>query len=171
MQHLHLIDIEQRRRGPQSAEVDVVDQESDRRIGRALILLQFAYAANLKVPRPRGVARPVEIGNERQHILEMLPARIVECLVGENRRAARQLARRDRPQCGGDDDFVECIGAVGGDRLGHTQPEKRDTQGTQSNHAPSAGTNRIRFNGFAGVRVYAAGVSGPRGHPSLKINV
>src|ERR1700734_93614 len=35
-----------------------------------------------------------------------------------------------------------------------------------STHAPSAGTNRIRFNGFAGVP-YAASISGPRGHPSV----
>ena len=33
-------------------------------------------------------------------------------------------------------------------------------RGMTSTHAPSAGTNRIRFNGFAGVR-YAASISGP----------
>ncbi len=50
-QNLDLLDIEQRRRHADAAEIDVVDQESDRRVGRALVLLELADPAQLEVAR------------------------------------------------------------------------------------------------------------------------
>ena len=57
-QHLDLLDIEERCRHADATQVDVVDQETDRRVGRALVLLEFADAAQLEIARPRTCRRP-----------------------------------------------------------------------------------------------------------------
>src|SRR5690606_23062354 len=63
-QHLDALDVEQRRDGADRREVDVVDQETDRRIRRALVLLELADAAQLKVPRSGPFAGPIEVRHE-----------------------------------------------------------------------------------------------------------
>ena len=57
-----------------AGEVDAVDEEAHRRIRRTLPLLELADAAQLEVARTRGARRPVEIGHEPEHVLEMLHA-------------------------------------------------------------------------------------------------
>ena len=46
-QHFDLLHVEERCDCANAAEIDVVDQETHRRIGRALVLLEFTHAANL----------------------------------------------------------------------------------------------------------------------------
>ena len=48
--------------------------------GRSLVLLEFADAAQLEVARPRGVAGPVEVRHQREHVLEMLLPGILAAL-------------------------------------------------------------------------------------------
>ena len=64
MQNFDVVDIEKRRRHPESAEIDVVNQEAHRWIGSALILLQLADAANLEIARQRGIAGPIEVRDQ-----------------------------------------------------------------------------------------------------------
>src|SRR5208282_6630687 len=78
MQHFDMVDIEQGRRHPESAEIDVIDQEAHRWIRSALILLQLADAANLEIARQRGIAGPIEVRYQRQYVLEILPAGIAQ---------------------------------------------------------------------------------------------
>ncbi len=73
-QYFDLRHIEQRRGHADATEIHVIDEESDRRIGCALVLLELADAANLEEARPRGATGPVEVRHLRQHILEMLLA-------------------------------------------------------------------------------------------------
>jgi len=50
-QHLDLLDIEQRRHHADAAEIDIVDDEPDRGIRCALVLLALADTADLKEAR------------------------------------------------------------------------------------------------------------------------
>ena len=69
---------DERRRHADAGEIDAVDEKSHRRIRRALPLRQLADAAQLEEARSRGARRPVEIGHEPEHILEVLHARDFE---------------------------------------------------------------------------------------------
>src|SRR5690606_31707492 len=48
-QDFDLFDVEQRGDSPDTAEVDVIDDETDGRVRCTLVLLQFAHAANLEI--------------------------------------------------------------------------------------------------------------------------
>jgi hypothetical protein len=176
VQHLDLVDVEQRGRRAEAAEIDVVDEETDRRVGSALVLLQLADTSNLEVSRERGVAGPIEIGHERHDVLEILLARLAQCLRVEDSDASRKLLVRNRHERCGDDDFLKLgaggrrrrIGRIGWKAPGRQAPEPRERDGEKGgdapsqaqdagtlemdSHAPSAGTNRIRFNGFVSAR-------------------
>ena len=71
-QHLDLPRVEQRRRHADAGEIDIVDQKAHRRIGRPLILLHLADAAQLEKSRPRRARRPVQIRDQAENVLEML---------------------------------------------------------------------------------------------------
>ena len=75
-QHLDLLDVEGRRDHADAAEVDLVDEEADRRIRRALVLLEFADAAELEIARPRACAGPGKRRQLRQEFLEVNHGRI-----------------------------------------------------------------------------------------------
>ena len=71
-QNLYALDIERRRNRADATEIDVVDQETDGWVGRALVLLQFADTADLQVPRTMAVARPVQVRHHVDQFLEVL---------------------------------------------------------------------------------------------------
>ena len=176
MQHLDLIDVEQGGCRAEAAEIDVVDEETDRRVGSALILLQLADTADLEVSGERGVAGPIEIGHERHDVLEILLTCLAQRLGVEDGDAPGKLLVRNGHERCGDDDFLQlggggrrgCVGRFGwkapggeaaeprerGGQTGGDAPSQAQDAGTleMDSHAPSAGTNRIRFNGFVGAR-------------------
>ncbi len=101
----------------------------------------------------------------------MLYTRGLESLGIEHRHAGGQSLDVFLQQTGVDDDFVEvrCLSVIGqrADRPSHGRGREQKTQehidlphardpesaqsGWRSSPAPYAGTNRIRFNGFAGL--------------------
>ena len=89
-QHLDLLDVEGRRRHRDTREIDVVDQEADRGIGRPLVLVEFADATQLEIAWPGGARRPVEVRHERHHILEMLQPCVDDGPLRQDRDARRQ---------------------------------------------------------------------------------
>ena len=77
-QYFYRFDVEQRRDGPDATKIDVVDQETDGWIRRALVLLQLTDAANLEVPGTVAVARPAEIGHDVDEFFEVLHSRFFD---------------------------------------------------------------------------------------------
>jgi hypothetical protein len=130
-------------------EPKLVDKKRHRWIGRTLVLLQFTNAANLKIAWTRSVAGPIEVWDERQYILKMLLTGIVQRGRTEYGNAARHFGQRDGLQRSRDNDFVEWLVSEGQKRQYANCPRKRCSKMFET-HAPSAGTNRIRFNGFTG---------------------
>ncbi len=93
-----MIHIKQRADRADAAEIDVVNQKSNRRIGGALVLIQFANAAYLKVSRPIGIARPVQIRYQTDHILKVLLPGSLQGRGIEHRDAGRHHLDRLIPQ-------------------------------------------------------------------------
>jgi hypothetical protein len=62
-QHLDAVDVEQRADAAEPREVDVVDDEADRRVRRAVVLLELADAAQLEVARARAFAGEIQVRN------------------------------------------------------------------------------------------------------------
>ena len=100
-QHLDAIDVEQRADAAEPREVDVVDDETDRRIRRAVVLLELADAAQLKVARARAFAGQVQVRDAADRFLEMLLRRGSELVAIEHadadRAAPRCAPRESRP--------------------------------------------------------------------------
>ncbi len=67
-----MIHIKQRPHRADAAEINIINEKTDRWIRCALILIQFTDAADLKVPGSIGVTRPVQVGHHGDHIFEML---------------------------------------------------------------------------------------------------
>src|SRR5579864_9481063 len=88
----------------------------------------------------------------------MLLSGVPQRLAAEHGYAARQFGEGDGSQGGGDDDLVQLRSAVAVFRAerprGRQSRKKNDRYEIFFSHAPSAGTNRIRFNGFAGGRAF-----------------
>ncbi len=108
-QHLYALDVERRRNRADAAEIDVVDQETDGRIGRALVLLQFADAADLQVPCAMAVARPVQVRHHVDQFLEVLHRELPDLVGVEDRDARRHLARRPPAEVCRHDDFLDSL--------------------------------------------------------------
>jgi hypothetical protein len=106
-QHFDALDVEQRCGHADAAEVDVVDQEADRRIGGTLPLLALAHAANLKKARPRSCAGPMQIRNDAEHVLEMLAGDELQRALVQQCHARWRLEQRLLTQRRSDDDFFE----------------------------------------------------------------
>jgi hypothetical protein len=113
MEYFDSVDVEQRRGRPEAAEIDIIDEKSDGRVGCPLVLLQFADAADLKVARPRRVAGPIEVRHQGQNVLQVLPARVVQCIGVQHRDASRQFGKGQRPESGRDRDFIQLRVAAG----------------------------------------------------------
>ena len=92
-QHFDALDIEQRRRHADAAEIDIVDEKPDRRIRRALIFLALADATNLEETGSRCAARVMQVRHRCQHILEVLPTRVTQDLRIEHRDLDQVIAR------------------------------------------------------------------------------
>ncbi len=89
--HFDLFDIEQRRDGANTAEIDIVDNEPNGWIWRALVLRKLADATNLEITRPVTVAGPVQVGHELGQLLEMLHGELIDRLLIEDRDYGRQF--------------------------------------------------------------------------------
>ena len=175
-QHFDLLDIERRGGHADAAQVDVVDQEADGGVRRALVLLQFAYAAHLEIARARRATRPVQVRDQAEHVLEVLQARGLQQAGRHERNARGNLRQRLLAQRRGHHDLFEHRGdepaysrraaadRARGDSAASMQPghagKPRGTSPESGKKlrrvshlpAPYAGTNRIRFNGFVGGR-------------------
>ena len=152
-QHLDLLDVEQRGDHADAAEVDLVDQEADRRIGRALVLLELADSAQLEVARARAGAGPGQRRKLRQQLLEVHDAGLVHRRPSEHRDAAGTATAagtgRSVAVTTTGSSFAACDAAPATQRLRGQQQQKNDSS-LSDTPAPYAGPNRIRFNGFAG---------------------
>ncbi len=71
-QDLDLLRVEECRGHADAREIDLIDEKPDRGVGSALVLIKLAYAAQLKVTRSGRSRRPVEVGYEAKHVLEVL---------------------------------------------------------------------------------------------------
>ena len=152
-QHLHLLDVESRGDHADAAEVDLVHQESDGRIRRALVLLELADAAQLEVARARARPGPGQRRNLRQQFLEMDDGGLAHVLGGEHGDAARTLGDRHGPQRGRHENGLELRPAARvADAAAPARRHAMNGSGFSDTPAPYAGPNRIRFNGFAGDR-------------------
>ena len=112
-QHLDAIDVEQGRDAAETREVDVVDDEADRRIRRAVVLLELADAAQLKVTRARALARKVQVGNAADRFFEVLLRRGTKLGTIEHADADRQIFDARFAKIGRDDDLFERHGLLG----------------------------------------------------------
>jgi hypothetical protein len=88
-EHLYLLHIEQGRNRADAAEVDIVNEKTDRRIWRTFVLLELAYAANLEIPRPVSVTGPVEVRYVKNQFLEVLYCRLLDRFAIEKRNGSR----------------------------------------------------------------------------------
>ncbi len=131
-QHLDLLDVEKCRHHADSAEIDVVDNESDRGVRRSLVLLALTDTANLKIARTRGLTGPIQVRHEQHHILEMLHTRVCQRIGIEHGNAGRELRRCPLAPIGRDDDFF-------GDRLlcPRSEGEQQNRSDKQDSHGGS----------------------------------
>ncbi len=106
-QDLDLLEVEQRGDHADAAEVDLVHKETDRRIRRALVLLEFADAAQLVVARPRARARPGQRRQERQQFLQVYDAGIANGFASQYRDPAGSCVRAPHTQGRCDDHGLE----------------------------------------------------------------
>ncbi len=116
-QHFNVIHIKQRSNRADATEIYVIDQKADRGIRRALVLIQLADAANLEVTRAIGIARPIEVRHQTDHVLEMLLASGVQgCRVQHRDAGGNLLDGLITQQRRGDDDLWQnvtgCISGV-----------------------------------------------------------
>ena len=109
-QHFDSLHVEQGCDCADTAEIDVVNQEADRRIGCALVLLQFANTANLQVPGSMPVPGPVQVRHHIDEFFEMLERVLLEFLRSQYRDARRQLTDRALTKIGRYNDFLQRIG-------------------------------------------------------------
>jgi hypothetical protein len=122
--HFNLLGIEQRRRHADAGEINVVDQKSDRRVRSSLVLLNLSDAAQLEKARPRGAGSPIQIRDQRKHVLEVLNTRGAQRVLVEYRHALRQVRKARRMQTRGDHDLFEHIVAAYASACAYKQPNK-----------------------------------------------
>src|SRR6185503_7803636 len=91
-------------------EVDVVDDEADRRVRRAFVLLELADAAQLKVTSPRAFSRQVQVRDAANHFLEVLLRRGFELVAIEHGDADGELVDARLAKVGRDDDLLGTLG-------------------------------------------------------------
>src|SRR5690606_25088776 len=108
-QDFDLFDVEQRGDSPDTAEVDVIDDETDGRVRCTLVLLQFARATNLEIAFATYGHGPVQVRHEEPRLLEMLHGQLLDGVGVENGDACSHLIRGTLTEIGGDDDFLECF--------------------------------------------------------------
>jgi hypothetical protein len=140
-QHLDLLDVEQRARVAEPAEVDAVDVEPDRGIHRVDELAALADAADLHEAPARGARTVVHVRRRVQQLLEM-----VGLALADQRRGQHADARRDRihgfgQQPRGDHDLLEPIGRRGGPRVRRAEHDK-----AQGQRAPARAACRRKWN-------------------------
>src|SRR5208282_6552349 len=92
-QYFDLPRIDERCRHSDTREIDIVDEKTNRRVRRALVLLDLTDAAQLEKARSRCAGGPVQIRNQGENILEMLDAGSPQRLCVEHRHALRQLGK------------------------------------------------------------------------------
>ncbi len=135
-QHLHLLHVECRGDHADAAEVDLVHQETDGRIRRALVLLELADAPQLEVARARTRAGPGQRGNLRQQLLEMDHGCLAHVPGSEHGHPARPLGHRHRPQRGRHENGLELHRRLRR-RCGGAHQEARDKWQRFQRHACS----------------------------------
>jgi len=138
-QHIHLLDVEERRGAAQAGQVDVVDQESNRRIRRALVLLEFADATNLQVSRAIAITRIRQVRHKRDQFLEVLHARVANRRAVEHGDTCRHSLRAGLAKCGHDElVYVDdlCVGGGGlqQQRLHHDDREDHPEERLKNFH-------------------------------------
>ena len=108
-QDFHRPDVEQGRHGADATEVDIIDDEADRRVRRALVLLELTHAANLEIASPVTVAGPAQVRHDVDEFLEVLHRRrLDECRI-EDADAGRQLGDGALAKVRRDDDLVDGV--------------------------------------------------------------
>ena len=105
-QHLDAVDVVERADAAEPREVDVVDDEAERGVRRAVVLLELADAAQLEVARARALAREVQVRHLADRLLEVLDCRRAELLAVEHADARRELGDLCVAELGRDDDLV-----------------------------------------------------------------
>ena len=83
-QYINLLHVEQGCDCADAAEVDVVDQEADGRVRRALVLFKFADSANLQIAGAMAIARPIDVRQGINQFFEMLYRLLLNRLLIEN---------------------------------------------------------------------------------------
>ena len=127
-QHIDLVHVEERCSPAQAAEIDVIDQETDGRIGRPLVLFELTDSADLKIARPRSIAGPIKIGHESRHILEILLACVLQKLGVEHGDRRWDLKRRNGPQGRRHDDLLQGRTRLGRERLAEAESGERNAR-------------------------------------------
>jgi hypothetical protein len=106
---MRLLQVEHRADPADARQVDVVHDEPDRRVRRALVLLQLADAAQLEIARPRAVARIVHVGHQRDEFLDVLQCGRGDRLAVQHRQRCAEVQRLGVAECG-DHDLLEGAG-------------------------------------------------------------
>src|SRR6185503_15457139 len=128
-------------------EVDVVDDEADRWVRRAVVLLELADAAQLKVTSPRAFSRQVQVRDAANHFLEVLLRRGFELFAIEHGDADREILDARLAKVGRDDDLLGTLGLRerGMRSRRRNDSERRAARGTQR-PARISSTSETRFN-------------------------
>ena len=108
-QDFNLFNIPQRRNRPDTAEIDIVHDKSDRRVWGALVLRQLTDPADLNVARPVTITGPVEIGQAADEFFKMLDGRSRDRFGVQHGDTGRDICSRPAAIIGGDNYFGECI--------------------------------------------------------------
>jgi hypothetical protein len=106
-QHFDAVHVGQRGGHADSREIHAIDEETHRRIGSALPLLELADAAQLEEARPRRSGRPVQVGYEAEEVLKVLHSGECDRAGIEHGRARGQVSQLAIAQVRRDDDFIE----------------------------------------------------------------
>ena len=127
-QHFDLVDVEQRARVAEPAEIDAVDVQPDRGIDRVDELAALADAADLHEAPARGARTVVHVRCGVQQFLEMVGLALADQRRGQHADARRDRVHRLRQQPRGDHDLLEPIGRRGGPRVGRAEHGKAQGQ-------------------------------------------
>jgi len=126
-QHLHLLDVHQRRGAGDADELDAVHGHADR--GEVLgidELLELADAADLHEAGPAAGGGEVHIGHGVQRVLQVDPAALADPRGLDDGHAADALEKLGLAKTGGDHDLLERLG--GSARGGKRRQEQAGTE-------------------------------------------
>ena len=130
-QHLDLLHIEGRGRAAEAGEVEVVDEETHRRIGRfALVLGILADAADLEMARPRRATRPGEVRDLVDEIAEVADSAAQRARLVQTHARRHTLGRRF-PEVGRHAQGRELDRRAGRHGLGKEQGRRQESGGRE----------------------------------------